>query len=96
MTTPRVLGMMCRARMRAGPAPNARLASTNGRWRSESTCPRTMRAIVSHETAPRPKKRNSRRADFPRPGEPMAVSQFFKTPSSVVMRTMTKIIEGNE
>ena len=54
MTTPKMFGMMCRARIRTGPPPSARLASTNARVRSDSTCPRTMRAMVSHDTAPRP------------------------------------------
>jgi hypothetical protein len=42
---------MCRARIRTGPPPSARLASTNARVRSDKTCPRTIRAIVSHDTA---------------------------------------------
>ena len=54
MTTPKIFGMMCRARIRTGPPPSARLASTKARVRNDSTCPRTMRAIVSHDTAPRP------------------------------------------
>src|SRR6266550_3560389 len=45
--------MMCRDRIRIGPAPNERLASTKARERSDNTCPRTMRAIVSQDTAPR-------------------------------------------
>ena len=45
--------------MRAWLAPIERLASTNARVRNVSTWPRTMRAIVSHDTAPSPAKRKS-------------------------------------
>ena len=56
--------MICRDRIRTGPAPSARLASTNCRDRKDNTWPRTMRAIVSHETAPSATNRTSKRATF--------------------------------
>ena len=78
-----------------GLAPSARLASTNARVRSDKTCPRTMRAIVSHDTAPRPT--NSKVTRRPcQAGELSMKCDCFSNSPSVVMRTMTKMIVGSE
>ena len=69
MTTPKMFGMMWRAKIQCGFAPSARLASTNARVRSDKTCPRTMRAIVSHETAPRPTNKSITRNPLSSAGE---------------------------
>ena len=88
--------MMCRARIRTGPPPNARLASTNARVRSDSTCPRTMRAIVSHDTAPRLTNKNSTRKAPASAGEFPTQCDCLSISPNVVMSTITKIIVGSE
>jgi hypothetical protein len=55
-----------------------------------------MRAIVNQETAPRPAKRKIIRASPAASGENVSVSHSLKTVSSVVISTMTKMIEGSE
>ena len=78
ITTPRTFGKICRLRICPCPAPRTRLASTKARCRSDSTCPRTIRAIVSHETAPSPANRNSSRASFPHSGDATCASQILQ------------------
>ena len=56
---PSTFGRMWRKMIRRSPAPVVRAASTNSRFRIVSTSPRTMRAIVSHCTMPRPTKTGS-------------------------------------
>ncbi len=51
-SVPRRFGMMWRARIAGGATPSARAASMNSRRFSARVSPRTMRAVVSHPTAP--------------------------------------------
>ena len=62
--------MVCGTRWRkitlASEAPASRAASMNSRERSERTCARTIREVVSHEIAPNPTNRSGRvQAGFP-------------------------------
>jgi len=88
--------MTCRAKIQCGFAPSARLASTKARVRSDKTCPRTIRAIVSHETAPRPTNSSIIRKPLSSAGEFFTTCDCLMISPSVVSRTMTKIIVGKE
>ena len=58
--------------------------------------PRTIRAIVSHDTAPRPTNKSATRKAPANAGElPMKCDCLSISPS-VVMSTITKIIVGSE
>ena len=63
------LGSTSRNMMRSGPAPCARAASTNSFSRSDSTCPRTGRAMYGMYTQPDHEDRDQQRvaADGDRP-----------------------------
>ena len=52
MMGPRMLGIMWRKMIRRLPRPSERAASMNSIFLSDWTWPLTMRAIVSHSTAP--------------------------------------------
>jgi len=47
-----MFGIMWRSTMRRVPKPRERAASMNSVFFSAITCPRTIRAMVSHSTAP--------------------------------------------
>ena len=55
-----------------------------------------MRAIVSQEIAPRPTNKSITRNPLASAGEFSTKCDCFSNSPSVVMRTMTKMIEGSE
>ena len=61
---PKMLGRICLNMMRRSLVPMVRAASMYSFWRTESTCPRVRRAIVSHAVSPMPTKMKSRPPSF--------------------------------
>src|ERR1044072_3599341 len=83
ITGPRVFGTRCRKIMRGTETPVARAANTNSWFFNDRTWPRTIRAIVNHETDPSAIKR---RINWPR-------GVWLR---NIESKTMTRITYGSE